>query len=813
MPITQTQDNWQPRSIDVVHINPSILEGRFINASPYGPGEAIALDRYAPVNVEQPFLTGSGIIPGRVVCEIGKWESSPSPDFYYQWMADGADIPGANSYEIFTDASFDSLNLTCEVRADNGIGEDYAITSNSILCTLIEPIEMRETEFYFATGMRANKLQTVFDKRDLILSGLGTKSRLDVMRGVSYYITGLWAENRQDVNAQPIFAVTGLEQKHALSVLDGTWGIAVISSKAGEVLVDAVPQPLPMVNTNAELGTFGWENFGDVLYVGNSSDPSSTTPIEGEFSWAGGRQVDPDNNNTPYTSLTQDVEMWPLWHTDIDAGTTYLDMLWLQGSQAVMGEDDLANIKMEFYAANGTTLTGTNNGPGLWKSPFGVWFPRSYECAIPPLTRFIRFIIEFAWDPINGDNSDINANIDNLKTYIRKGPKLLGTTYGPTFDKVRLRFTQARSWSGGALAEVEFQNTFGGSDLATGGSILFGSAGLGVANADAAFDGILSNYWAGAENSITEGTAWVGYDFATPQRPEAVAITARPGSDALQVGASFVVEGSDDGITWVTMEEYDVDRVARAWNAGETRTFHIHSGVLSYMFEAPFVIPSVGYTNASGDNYHTKGNVYKCMARTQITHIKLGLMNQTHQYDWQIGKVIDFNNPSWYFGTVNEIHQRETDVNFTEVAAASDGTSWVEIALDAPMYLEPGEYFIIQYQEVAAASDGTSWVEIALDAPMYLEPGEYFIIQYHDRDMAGNPNTVADGGGDPDQGRLNYITAYNGQDIPDRNPWCRLIDGWQSNSGLADVGERNDAGPFQSGQGYQMAIDFKGNFY
>lgn len=776
-PYNGGQDNDQTRSVDNVHIEPSIREGLFLVSSLYGKDASLPLERYPPVNLTQPFITGSGVIPNTLRCEIGVWDASPTADYFYQWMADGADIPGANNATITTDATFDGVTLTCEVRADNGIGEDYAVTSNSVLCSLIEPIEAREAEFFVTTGLQANKLQTILDKRDMIVTGTGTDNRLDTMRAVSYFITGLWAENRQDVNAMPIMAVTGLSQTDNLSVLERTLGIAVINSDVGETLVDSVPQPMPIKNNNAEMGTFGWTNFGNVLPVGNTNSPSSNTPIEGEFSWVGGEDVHPDGNNTPYTYLSQDVEMWPLWYSDIDAGLTYLDMTFLQGCQAGAGVEDQANIKIEFYAADGTTLTGTNNGPGMWKSPFGVWFTRHHECAIPPLTRFVRFIVEFSWDPVNGDN-DINANIDNIKPFIRKGPKLTGIDYGPSFDKVRLRFTQARAWSGGAVAEVEFQDTFAGTDLATGGQVLFGSAGLGVANADAAFDGVLSNYWAGAENSITEGTAWVGYDFAAPQRPEAVAITARPGSDALQVGAAFVVEGSDDGITWVPLEEYDVDRVERAWNAGETRTFNIHTGSFSYMFEAPFVLPTIGYTTNSGDDFATKGNVYKCMTRTSITHIKLGLMNESHQYDWQICKVIDFNNPAWYFGTVDEVHERQTDVTFTEVGAPSTGTTWVEIALSTPLV---------------------------------LEPGEYFLIQYHDRDLAGNPNGVVSG--DPNQGRLNYVTTYNGQSIPDRNPWCRLIDGWQSNVGLADQGDNNSTGPFQSDTGYNMAIDFKGNFY
>ena len=777
MPATYTQDNEETRSIDVVHIEPSIREGFFLMSSLYGKDSAQPLTRFGPVNITAPFITGSGVIPGRLVCEIGSWSASPTSDYYYQWMWDGVDIPGANAYEIFTDETFDGRRLTCEVRADNGIGEAYAITSNFVDCSLIEPIEARELEFFGVTGLRANKNQTMLAEQEFILSGMGTDNRLDVMRGVSYYLTGIGTEDRQDVNAMPIFSITGLNQQDTLSVLERTLGVAVISLENGRPLEDGVPQAIPLKGGNAELGLLGWTALGGITVQSGGSD-ILTTGIEGEQGWHGGFNVDPANNNTPYTNCYQDVPLWDIWHADIDAGLCYLDTSFVQAGYAAAEVEDTANVRVEFYDGL-DNLIGSNPGPGFLRIPnVSIWFTRSFETPIPSGTRTVRVFLEWLWDPINGDNH-MDAFLDAVNPKIRKGNKVSGLDYGPNMQYWRLRFTQQTSWSGGAFSELEFPSVFGGADLANGGSILFGSAGLGVTNADAAFDGILSNYWAGAENSITEGTAWVGYNFGSTLRPESVRITARPGADALQVGGAFVVEASEDGLQWVEFEQYDIERVARTWNAGETREFHIHNGALPYMYDSlgSFPNPTFGYTTNSGDDYNTKGMAYKNSARTVITHLRFGVMNQTHNFRWQIAKLEDSSNSSWYFGRISEL--------------LHDG--------------------VVAYTEIGAPSDAMSWVEVALPQPVYLEPGENFVIVYQDHELDINPNTVVTG--DTTQGRLRWITDYNGADTSDRRPFLRIRDGWQMNRAelyaLADI---ND-GPFQSGTGYHHAIDFRGNFY
>lgn len=772
---TGTQDNDQTRSVDIVHIEPSIREGVHLVSSLYGHDASRPLDRFPPVNTNPPFLVGSGVIPNRIVCEVGTWESSPSPDYYYQWMDNGVDLPGENSYEIFTNETHDGAVLTCEVRANNGIGEDYAISSNSITCSLIEPIENRNMDFAVVTGLPSEDIQTAFDDRTIIMSGLGTDNRIDVMRGVSYYLTGIGADDRVDINAMPVYSVTGIGQPDTLSVLERDYAIAVISKEEGRPFVDGEQQLMPLKNAGAESGTFGWTVFG-VAFWGDEFS-SGLNPQEGDFAFQGGLSVHPDGNNTPYTYVSQDVYLWDIWHADIDAGLCFMDAYWVQSLLSGQGEDK-ANVKVEFYANDGTTLTGFNDGPGLWNSPTNVWFNRKFEgVPIPPLTRYVRVFVEFLWDSL--DDNDISAQIDDLRTYIRRGDLTTVRTFGPDFTHWRVRFTQSNTWSGGALSEVEFRGTPGGLDLATGGSVIFGSAGFGVANADAAFDDLINtNYWAGAENAIAEGTSWVGYQKAAPWRPEELSLVARQGSNALQMGQAFVVEGSDDGIRWDTVEIYDNTRIERAWNSGEARQFPINTGVMPYMMDGVnFAAPTFTRDTNSGDDMATKGCVFLSHAHIDISHLRFYTHNQDFSFRWQIAHISGDKSESWHFGVVSELGYDGIHVNAKGDSTPSNGT----------------------------------WQEIALPDVFSVNAGGYFLITFIDYEVrTSNPNVLDD----PNEGRMFHVSNMNGFDIHDRNTAIRKINAWDlvSNVDLYSVGQTNPGG-FQSNGGYTWGIDFRGNFF
>lgn len=714
-----TQDDDRTRSIDVVHIEPSIREGVHLVSSLYGPLASAPLYRFPPTNTFPPYLTGDPQIPSVLTCNSGQWAASPAAVLHYQWMSDGVDIPGANGPTWTSTVEYDNTVITCEVRGANYLGEDYALTSNSIAISLIEPIELEEMENYFITGLnQGEKAQTVRDERTLVTSGIGALNRLDINRGVAYFTTGISALNRSDINASNYHYITGISQKHTLSVLDRSFGVGVINWDTGKPLVDDEPQPINICNPDAEAGLHGWDTFGPVGYRGKFGGFTQfmETVHTGSLGFFGGLNTSPSTGNTPYTYMTQDVTLFDIWHADIDAGSTSLWMNWFQFSEEGV---DQANIRVEYYAAN-DTLLGFHDGPGLWASPQDIHFYREFTDPIPSGTRYIRVQVEFNWQA--GDHT--NAYVDTISMQIYKGSRGIGPDLGPAFNQWRLRFLTSNTWSGGALSELEFRDSPGTIDLATGGSPIFGSVGNGVSNADAAFDDLRNTgYWAGAQNSIAEGTAWIGYNFGTPVKPGEIDITARTGSNALQVPRTYMIEGSDDGIRWTPHHLVDEDFAGGDYNSGEQRSILVPKGAIPFHKDHPDAgIPGYRRYTTTPDQFYAKGNMFYCHSRLEITDLAV-MLNDTSGVP---------------FNYKLQLYRANTQKS----ATYSDG-----MVTSEPL------------ENIAAVSPNLGsdlWVEHAcVNGPHYFDVGELFLIYFIDMDAATNPQ-------DAGEGRTYIYTEWNG---------------------------------------------------
>lgn len=98
-----------------------------------------------------------------------------------------------------------------------------------------------------------------------------------------------------------------------------------------------------------------------------------------------------------------------------------------------------------------------------------------------------------------------------------------------------------------SIAKLEFRESVGGSNVATGGTPTAEgtSGGFVVGNA---FDGNSATFW----SYDTAGPAWVAYDFGSGNEVDIqeIAITARTGGAYAQAPACGYVEYSDDGSTW-----------------------------------------------------------------------------------------------------------------------------------------------------------------------------------------------------------------------------------------------------------------------
>ena len=107
-----------------------------------------------------------------------------------------------------------------------------------------------------------------------------------------------------------------------------------------------------------------------------------------------------------------------------------------------------------------------------------------------------------------------------------------------------------------------------GSGTAIGGSEAFGGT------AAAAFDDNPNTEYIGAADAVVAGTSWVGYNFGAPVAPPQYTIQARDiSNDARQMWVEWELQGSDDGVVWVKVQDQDDGGVQFA--ASEVRTYDI----------------------------------------------------------------------------------------------------------------------------------------------------------------------------------------------------------------------------------------------
>jgi len=137
----------------------------------------------------------------------------------------------------------------------------------------------------------------------------------------------------------------------------------------------------------------------------------------------------------------------------------------------------------------------------------------------------------------------------------------------------RLKGTEAGSYDGGGLAEVEFKAEVGGTDVATGGTASAGSNRAGSL-AEYAFNDQTeledSNFWGGAAGSVAAGTSWIAYDFGSPVYIKEFSITARDGVESDHMWDRWSLEYSDDNVNWKARDFY-VDEAS--WAANEKRSY------------------------------------------------------------------------------------------------------------------------------------------------------------------------------------------------------------------------------------------------
>jgi len=395
---TFTQDEYKIRSIDVVHINPSLLEGEVNYTSIIGPDRAVQLERYAPTNLIAPVISGPETIPGVLSCFPGVWDGAPTPSYTYQWFSDGNPIVGETTNTLSTLASMSDTDITCGVTATNTSGSEGEI-SNAITVSLIEPIRLEEYENYAIDGLNQETQQNMMVFRGAIVSGMWNDPRFDMMNMSVLPITGMFREDRFDMMSMVGCVTNG-------------WGVPTLDTvHHTESYVTQFPvfdKAMTVLNPSAADGTNHWtadpaqpDGADGVMIVDSFGHTDSTC--------FGGPQGTPKK-----TDYYQDIAIDPADYADVDGKNC---AVYVKYWDYRIGNYDYAGMYYEALDSNDVSI-GVYEVAGRILSPYkDAWSEKvSGVQDIPAGTRKIRLHMVFT----NHIFNNIDTRIDDVSLDLYK---------------------------------------------------------------------------------------------------------------------------------------------------------------------------------------------------------------------------------------------------------------------------------------------------------------------------------------------------------------------------------------------------------
>lgn len=94
-------------------------------------GDAAVTELEAPVNTEEPEITGTTEVGQTLTTTNGTWTGTPMPTYAHQWRRGDTDIDDETGTTYLLVEDDEGENITCVVTATNSVGTETA-TSNSI---------------------------------------------------------------------------------------------------------------------------------------------------------------------------------------------------------------------------------------------------------------------------------------------------------------------------------------------------------------------------------------------------------------------------------------------------------------------------------------------------------------------------------------------------------------------------------------------------------------------------------------------------------------------------------------------------------
>lgn len=383
MPVTNTQEVFDIRSIRPTLINPSIMEGEKLTSSLFGPMSAKEIIRFPPSNLTPPTVSGNTRIPSILICDPGAWLGSPTPDFSFQWYSAGVLIPGAVGATYLSDFAYDDTTITCEVTATNVLDSATMMSSNGILINLIETLNVQGQGYYTVTGLGAEDQIETYFIRNYVITGLWVEDQISTSTHSVNMITGFWVEDRMDFEEHHVMVLNGLASKERLEVYEfETYAMSYLLYE----------RALTLTNPGADLGnTSGWTTLVGTPAVRTGG----IGPQSGSHYFTGGTAV--------VSTMYQDVAIPGDLEASVDGSLSYISRSYYHTTFQNLGGTDYGTVYLEFFNASMMSLGIAFNSyhyplDDRWDLVF------DYPVLVPVSTRFVRVFVRL--DKVNGVNND-----------------------------------------------------------------------------------------------------------------------------------------------------------------------------------------------------------------------------------------------------------------------------------------------------------------------------------------------------------------------------------------------------------------------
>ena len=382
MPITNTQEVYKVRSISRVCINPSIMEGTQQLTSILGPDRGKLIVRYAPNFTTSALLTGQAGIPSWLECSPGVVNASPQAFRSYQWYADNVIIPGAITNRFQTSNSYDSKVLKCIVRAFNILGEAFS-ESNTITATVIEPIFVREADYYPITGLGTNNVETVLNLSLIPLTGMSVGNNVTNFGVAIYPITGMGSFNALSANQFDTY-------------LMGFYTLM---------------RTLPVSNNDAEsASTAGWT-------IESGSFASLAGPAKSGARFFRSSTINVLSRITRVIPIVEVGDLAQIAAKNVAARVGY----WATNDYTNSYNAGEMRVYLEALDAGGVTVATLNQFGWVTppqKTENNLWYAYDYVAEVLPVTTTqLRIIIEFASENVTNGNC---CNLDEISLQLFK---------------------------------------------------------------------------------------------------------------------------------------------------------------------------------------------------------------------------------------------------------------------------------------------------------------------------------------------------------------------------------------------------------